>query len=305
MRSGQKRILTTKNKRTQRSSRSGQALLEFAIISFVFLFLVAAVLSFGLLLFSANTLQQAADVGAQELARHPEAPNTDFYTALDNSGLYDEADLVVPVGTDVNSLPLINRLLFPLYIFDPDIDQLRYPGALVTRQSDGELTVVIPIITTSDAASGSQQITQWVRVVEEVTDSTGVGPYKLDSAPTNIDPGMVALQINYPYQSASLVAYEYRSGDASGAVVEPIDALGKDDIFNVPVAADDTAVSDSTDFLSDNGYTLANTPTDPDIDAYPHRGTYGLGTQVAHTTFVRPYRKVVSAQAIYRRELFE
>lgn len=320
---GQTRFSTTKKIQARRSPRSGQALLEFAIISFVFLFLVAAVLSFGLLLFSANTLQQAADVGAQELARHPYAPNGTFEDGLADSGLFEEQYLVCEIRDDgdlteedlpaeytqvqylalQDRMPLINRLLLPLYIFDPDLNALRYPGTVVTR--GGELTVVIPIIDTTDASTANQQITQWRQVVEEVTDASGAGPYALDSGSTTIDSGMVALRINYPYQAAGLVAYEYRQGNAAGPVVEPRNALGEDDIFNVPVAADDTAVSDSTNFLSDNGYTLVNTAQDPDYDAFAHRGRYGLGTQVAHTTLVRPYRKVVSAQAIYRRELFE
>lgn len=294
---------SSKNPTRGTNPPGGQVLVEFAIISFVFLFLVAAILAFGLLLFSANTLQQAADVGAQELARHPAAPNADFYTALEASGLYAEADLVVPLGTDVSTLPVINRLLFPLYIFDPDIDQLRYPGALVNN-NNGDQTVLIPILNTVDAASGSQQIVEWRRVLEEVTDSDGDGPYPLDSPVEDIDPGMVALRINYPYQAASLVSYEYRSGDASGPQIDLVDVLGEDNVVNVPVRADDTAVSDPTTFLADNGYTLANVAADPDFGAYPHRGQYGLGTQVAYNTFVRPYRKVVTAQAIYRREIF-
>ena len=37
----------------------------------------------------------------------------------------------------------------------------------------------------------------------------------------------------------------------------------------------------------------------------PYGGHYGLGQQVAWNQVVRPYRRVLSAQAIYRREVFQ
>jgi hypothetical protein len=37
----------------------------------------------------------------------------------------------------------------------------------------------------------------------------------------------------------------------------------------------------------------------------PYAGLYGLGQQAAFATPVRPFRRVVSAQAVYRREIFD
>ncbi|MCA9071573.1 MAG: pilus assembly protein, partial [Planctomycetaceae bacterium] len=84
--------------------------MEFAIIAFVLTLLLGAMLTFGFLLFGANVLQQAADVGAQELARYPYSPTGTFEEALEDSGLFREEDLVIPTGTDPDTLPLINRL---------------------------------------------------------------------------------------------------------------------------------------------------------------------------------------------------
>ena len=304
--------------------RRGQALVEFAVVAFVFTFLLAAMLAMGFLFFSANVLQQAADVGAMELARHPESPTADFKTGLDNSGLYSEAALVVPVGTNPADLPLINQLLFSVYVYDPDIDMVRYPGTLVTNGS-GETTVVISIIgpgnrdTTTGAnpigTNGVDVISEWRRVVEEVTPTgEAAGPYSMTATTGELgglgQPGMVALRINYPYQSSALVAYVHT--DADGSVIAPPETIGRDDVLNVPITANDAVVTGAAtatfpdgQTLAAAGYALVNPVANPNISASAHRGTYGLGEAQAFLTTVRPYRKVISAQGIYRREVFE
>ena len=308
--------------------RRGQALVEFAIIAFVFTFLLAAMLAMGFLFFSANVLQQAADVGAMELARHPESPTADFKTGLDNSGLYSEAALVVPVGTNPADLPLINQLLFSVYIYNPDLNQpdggLRYPGTVVTN-GDGDTTVVIPIIgpgnrdTTTGSnpigTNGADTIIEWRRVVEEVIPTGEMaGPYSVTASTGELgglgQPGMVALRINYPYQSSALVAYVHT--DADGNVIAPPETIGRDDLLNVPITANDdditgfdTATFPDGDALMAAGHTLVNPTANPIIGASAHRGTYGFGEAQAFLTTVRPHRKVISAQGIYRREVFE
>ena len=295
------------------SRRSGQAILEFAVVAFVMTFLLGAMLTFGFLFFGANVLQQAADVGAMEMSRHPAPPTSAFEDALTASGLFDEAQLVVPVGTDAATLPLINRLLFSVYIYDPDIDMVRYPGALVTN-GNGDQTVVIPLVGPGNRNenTGVETISEWRKVVEEVLPASATeGPYSMTSTSTGtLDPGTVALRINYPYQSAALVAYIQKNG--SGVVVSPNETIGLDDVLNVPVTADDSAVSDSGTATFPNGQTLAaagytfvNPSPDTSIGASASRGTYGFGKAQALNLTVRPYRKVLSAQAIYRREVFE
>ncbi|MEZ6066743.1 MAG: pilus assembly protein [Planctomycetaceae bacterium] len=304
--------------------RRGQAIVEFAVIAFLLTILLGAMLTFGFLLFGANVLQQAADVGAMELARHPDAPTATFQSALTNSDLYSEAELVVPVGTDPADLSLINRLLFPLYIYDPDLDMVRYPGTVVTN-GDDDMTVVIPIIgpgnrdaTTapgSIATTGADTISEWRRVVEEVVPTgESAGPYSMTATPAELgglaQPGMVALRINYPFQSAALVAYVHT--DQVGDVLAPPDTIGQDDVRSVPIGADDGAVNGAAaatfpdgQTLAAAGYTLVNPAANPSFGASAHRGTYGFGEVQAFLTTVRPYRKVLSAQGIYRREVFE
>lgn len=286
--------------------RQGQALVEFGIIAFVLTLLLGAMLTFGFLLFGANVLQQAADVGAQELSRHPHSPTGTFEEALDDSGLFREEALVVPAGTDPKTLPLINRLLFSLYIYDVDIDQLRYPGTLVTN-ADNELTVLIPIVGfgNRDASTGVETISQWRKVVEEIVPANQTeGPYSLaatDEQRGNLDSGMVALRINYPHQSGALIAYIQT--DQNGNPVPLSETLGRDDLLNVPVQADDSQVTIQASLPA--GYSLVNPATDPVVQGGVHRGQYGLGEMQAFAIKVRPYRKVLSAQAIYRREVFE
>lgn len=322
-------VSTIRNRRARFSAavrstnRSGQALIEFAVIAFVLTLLLSAMLTFGFMLFGANVLQQAADVGAMEFARHPFTPTGTFSAGLDDSGLFDEQYLFCQIGgsdtteedlpaayTEAdyqalqNRMPMINRLLFPLYVYDRDRNAIRYPGAVVTRDSDSELTVLIPIVGfgNRDANTGVETISQWREVVEEILpDGATEGAYSVTSTTTGqLDAGMVALRINFPYQSGAMVAYQQQ--DSGGTVFRTPDALGQNDITSVAVEADDASV---TAAALPTGFTLATPATDTTIDGLPHRGTYGLGSMQAHLTTVRPYRKVLTAQGIYRREVFE
>ena len=65
--------------------RRGQALVEFAIVSFVLYFLFAGILTFGQLIYSAQSLQPAADVAASELARMPLPATASLYDVLYSS----------------------------------------------------------------------------------------------------------------------------------------------------------------------------------------------------------------------------
>lgn len=284
------------------AARRGQALVEFGIIAFVFTLLIAGILTFGLLLHGANVIQQAADVGAMEFSRFPASPTASFDDALSASGLFEEAALVVQPGTNPDTLPLINRLLYPVYIYDPDIEMVRYPGTLVTNGSN-QLTVLIAIIGERDPETGVETISEWRRVVEEIT-SNGIGPYSItssDESNDNFTPGIVALRINYPFQSAAMVAYMQQ--DTDGNPVLPAEAIGRDDIVTIPIQAIDSQVDDVAD-LTGMGYNLAPPAINPLFGAATYRGAYGLGEAQAFATTIRPYRKVLSAQGIYRREVY-
>ena len=105
--------------------------------------------------------------------------------------------------------------------------------------------------------------------------------------------GTVALRINYPYQSASMSGF-----------VPPTNATsppGPPDNPVVPIIADNGITSSGT--LSGVGGPVTTQIPGQDYD--PNGGTSGLGQQAAWGQTVRPYRSVISAQAIYRREVFQ
>lgn len=121
--------------------------------------------------------------------------------------------------------------------------------------------------------------------------------------------GMVALRINYPYQAGSLVAYVQR--DPEGNIVPPFDAVSGAEFTNRPVIAEDgqvqggeTATFPDGQTLTQAEYTLVTPTINPAYRASTNRGEYGLGELGAYSTRVRPYRKVLTAQSIYRREVF-
>src|SRR2546423_352612 len=59
---------------TNRPSRSGQVLIEFSFIVLILYILMAVTVDFGRALYSAQIVQQAADVAARELSRTPMPP---------------------------------------------------------------------------------------------------------------------------------------------------------------------------------------------------------------------------------------
>jgi hypothetical protein len=140
--------------------RSGQALIEFALVALVLYMLVGAALTFGLWIFAAGQIQQAANVGARELSQTPLPFDATFETALNTpvvrQRIYDDRWLVIDLdqleSTNPNynffedvvpEMPLLNQQLASLYIldrFDHDnnpatgaVRLMRYPGALLTR----------------------------------------------------------------------------------------------------------------------------------------------------------------------------
>lgn len=324
-------------------SRAGQSLVEFALVALVLYMLLAAMLTFGHMLYVAQGLQGAADLAAREISRTPfHAIDPDTLEPLtfeqlfvenvgvptdltDNdllrSRIFDPAYLVLdlaafyaekPEGNvfvDVApQLPLLNQQLLTLMIVDrPDFDgdgeadawYLRYPGALLSRTAltppagkayesyvVDDRTVAIPLITNGTI--------RWVSVVEEIdteesNDNAGLNPDPFSIQSTQN--GIVALRINYPFQSASMSAF--RPTDV------PFDPTIGNPIFTsvtpvAPTTADGTPI-DIPNVTSDSDPTYAGT----------YGGTYGLGAQGAFGQVVRPYRRVISAQAIYRREVFE
>lgn len=280
----------------KRSDRRGQSLVEFALVALVLYMLLAAILTFGHALYVAQGLQSAADLAARELSRTPLPATATFENALDEAVVVErifDPDLLVFRMADLNEgesffdrverWPLLNQQLATLMIVDGDF--IRYPGALLTDGSTSTgFTVGIPLVV-GRGANGVETI-RWVPVVEEIESDAAPDPFSVDSDQR----GIVALRINYPFQSASMSSFR---PNPEGPF-EP--TIGN------PNLADDGQVTQLNN--APGGLTGAPLINDG-IYAGTYGGQFGLGAQGALGQTVRPYRRVITAQAIYRREVFQ
>jgi Flp pilus assembly protein TadG len=276
-------------------ARRGQALVEFALVALAFYLLFAGTVELGRMLFASQILQSAARVGARELAVTPLPATATFDEALAaaevRARVYDPAALVVDV-TDrsdeevraaLDALPLLNRALSPLFQRDRTSVQgrelLRYPGALF-RAADGSLRVLIPRVV--ERTSQGHETIEWLDVVEEAVpdaDDPGRSPFSLVSL--GPQRGLVALRIHYPFQAAALAAFK----------VEP--AAGEP--RNVPLLADDAAVTAPP---APHGAPLDGPATGP------YAGEFALGSLECLGERVRPFRRLLTHQSFFRREVF-
>ncbi len=302
------------------ASKRGGILVEFALIAFIVYLLIAVTLSFGRMLWAAQVMQQATDLFAREMSRTPLDANDTFEDAIEDPDvfqrLYREDFLVIDVddwaaggtgltllewldatyidtydydGDSVNDpLPTVNRMLVPLMFIEelPDLrggggirTYLRYPGTLLNTASRPAgptmtgYTVVVPLIIDRDADTGEETDIEWVEVAEEIESGTDANPFQI-SSPTG---GVVALRMNYPFQSSTLSLI-------TGGVGH-VDADDTVDAGKAPPAELGELITDDTGFGT-------------------YGGTYGLGRQGVLNNTVRPYRKALATQAIYRREVF-
>lgn len=292
----------------RRNDRSGAALVEFAFIALAFYLLFAGTVEMGRMVFSQQAVLNAARVGARELAQVELPATYTFDQALSDpqvrETVFDPGLLVLDVdGMDdvtfqqrVDNFPAINKMLSILMIREKltlgsgERTYFHYPGAIVrnTNYDPGdpfnayEYTVVIPRVTARDGTTGAETI-DWVPVVEEVrpaeyaTDPR-TAPFSMVS--TGRERGMVALRVNYPFQAATLSAF-----------------LPTGTSVNTPIQADDGAVNAAPEPA---GTALANASG----GNATYSGPYGLGKQYALGQEVRPFRRLVSAQSMFRREVF-
>jgi len=304
-------------KRKQR----GAALVEFALVALVAYLIMAGGIELGRQIFVSQTLQDAARLAARELAVTPVPADTTFETALAN--VFNANMLVVDIScgpTDAqmedymnNQLPLVNRALRPLLIYETingTRKLLRYPGALLSTgqtynpagacpANATDLTVGIPRVT-GRGANGVETI-DWVPVVAEVRSNpidincAPYGPFSFVDAGTPPPQcgtdvplsarGMAAVQINYPFQAAMLSGFQ-KSPPTAGDPLPPN--------FSNVIGAADGSVSG---------------PAGPSGTAGPagatgiYGGPFGLGEQQAFAKTVRPYRSLLVGQALFRREV--
>jgi len=314
-------------KRRPSHRRQGSVLVEFALVAFIFYMLLGAVISFGYLLYVAQGLQHAADLAAREISRTP-LPATFtledvlYGNASDPSAppslratrqqIFDDHYLVLNVDPSsdyhgkgslrelIASLPIVNQQLVPLMQIDVigGVCYLRYPGAVFIDDDNSDdpatpppsgLLVAIPRVIARDPVTGVETI-DLVRVVEEIESSDPANteyrdPFQITNPRFR---GVVALRFNYPVQSA--VMSSFRPG--AGGAFSP-----NGDNSN---AADDSGVT----VVDVDGFTPPGTATASDAQFGPNAGSFGLGRQAALAKNVRPFHRLISAQAIYRREIF-
>jgi len=278
-------------------------LVEFAIIALVLYFLLAATLEFGRAFYANQTIQQAVDIAARELSRTPLPPTATFKDALADRQvrrrIFDKHYLVIDldnIGGDelmtfVGKLPVVNQQLYLLMVFENVEGKrlLRYPGALLSDNDasdnpDADMPPVSGYLVSIPIVDGLDPTTyRWAEVVEPIRAGEGrADPFHLLSK----EGGIAGVRINYPFQAATLSAFPKQDK-------WPPDPTG------FPIKADDGAVTPA----GDPGGTLL-----PDSDpgsAGTYAGPYGLGRQLAFGKVVRPFRRVLTGQAIQRREVFE
>ncbi len=313
--------------------RRGQALVEFAVVALLLYMLIAAVLTFGQAIYSAQSVQQAADSIAREISRtplpavpdtlDPQGPNdpaflnyvlygnatTDTALAGVRQRVFDDNFLVLsldagPVGAELTfngghplgDFPLATQQLFSVMINDTVGGQslIHFPGALFQSPQQGYTSpagiastgyvVRIPVVSSS-SSSTTESVVGWVSPLEAIVDANGVDGFALNSTTVSGQSGVVALRVNYPYQSASMSGYQpgIDPSQPGGPPLLPIVAGGG----------------------GGGGPSGVGAAVTSDEQFGPYAGDNGLGQQAAMGETVRPFRRLISAQAIYRREVFK
>lgn len=245
--------------------------------------------------------------------------------------IFDERLLVIDttgmtqdqMDTCLGELPVVNKALLPvmmseqLTVGDSDRIFLRYPGALLQGAPPADLTGVytdcnavdgffvgIPEVT---SRAGSAETIRWLPVLEEIiqnpadVDVNG-NPLSgsFDVTPrTNPDTmlpyirGVAAIRVNFPFQGALLSGFRAATPTAD----DPLPP----NIGNVIPANDGVTEENGVP----HGGAIPATALPEGQAGSVYAGPYGLGRQIAFVQEVRPFRKLFSAQAIFRREVFE
>lgn len=261
--------------------------MEFALTALVLYLLVAGGLELGRMIFVAQVLQGAARLAARELSVTPLSAD---YATLDEAladpqvvqNIWNPSALAIDLdcyASDdgwngyVNSLPVLNRALRPVFIADVNSANghriLHYPGLLVA--SGAPVGCPAPAAYNPATPANPWGLNVAVNVLTDgvpqnysVLQETNPGDFSAK--------GFVEVTLNYPFQAAALSDYRSAGVDGGGA---PNPNLG-----NV-VMSDD--------------------PEGTPVGLYT--GPSGLGNQYALGETVRPFQTLLTGQAIFRREV--
>ena len=267
----------------RRAPNFGGVAIEFALISLALYLVLAGMLSLGRWLAVSQAAQDTARFAAREVALFPLPAETTFELALLDpafrSAVYNP-DLVVadldatPPGPALDAffaaMPAVNRALRPLMITS-NVETaggirrlLHMPGAIVDAPtSPTGLSVLVPRILARNDATGVETQVELVPVLEEIRQ----GAFEVSGG------GLAGLRLNVPFQSAALTAY-LPSSVGNARPIEATELGGANNIIGPGPEG-----------------------------AGPYAGTFGLGRLEAFGLTARPFRRLVAAQALFRREI--
>jgi hypothetical protein len=275
------------------AKRSGQAMVEFAIISFLLVTILTGILGLGLIFLRANigvvAVASASNLLDMEISSSEIEGGVDYNKELveelaapspsrEGRKYFTETDLVIDEARyrlarenfRLSDVSLILEPILPLYQYAelaPDRAVFHFPGTIVKRTSDNELTVIVPVTNNRDTEH-RQIISGWRRPIEFVYWPSGGG--------TGV-PAKASVSITYPVSSGVLIAY--RDTGEETAMGDPVRA---------PISAEISP--DSVDLASvfEGAYTI-NTP-----------GEYGYDSAYAYLTEVRIFQRVLSQSSTFR-----
>lgn len=265
----------------RRLKQRGGALIEFALVSLVLYLILSATIEYGRIMFAIQLVQDASRIAARELAITPMPTNISFEDALARTDvktrIWDGAKLVVDAtGTDAqvngrfDALPIVNRSLRPIMIYDdfncPSSPVFRYPGRAVLSNAADPCSFTGVVVVPKLYADGTCCVD--LAVLAEVRADAASGPFS--GANTTVSPnGIAAVMVQYPFQAASLSSYQPQPAGEPNA--------------GLPVEVNDAS------------------PATPGT----YTGPQGLGAQYARGKTVRPYRRILTGQSFFRREVME
>ncbi|MGB0910723.1 MAG: TadE/TadG family type IV pilus assembly protein [Nitrospirales bacterium] len=280
----------------------GSILVEFSLVAVSISLLIALVVDVARMVFVAQVLQETARVAARELSLLPLSPVMTFEEALQHplakSRIFDPAALVIDLDhfPDMQSLeefldglPLVNRMLRPLMIFERVMVNgssrkvLRFPGTLLlnnNQQAPDELSVGIP----HSGISGLKKDKtphRWKSVVEEIRGNPRdphSGVFSLQATHPDQPSGLVALRINYPFQPM------FMNWLPKTVPADPVldDSHDQSDAYRPPL----------------NGEVFPPTSSSQIYAPIPAVRSIVTGT-------FKEYQRVLFGQAVYRREVFQ
>ncbi|WP_447971756.1 TadE/TadG family type IV pilus assembly protein [Nitrospira sp. M1] len=280
----------------------GSVLVEFSLIAVALSLLIALIVDVARMVFVSQLLQETVRVAARELALVPLSPTMTFEQALQHPDvkdrIYDPTALLIEIDQFQDShrlekfldgLPIVNRMLRPLMIvedmmFDGQTRTvLRFPGVVVQERKETDpqsWSIGVPRAETSEARN--DEPTTWTSVLEEIRgnpDDAQSGAFSLQSSPDGARGGLVALRVNYPFQPMFM--------NWQPQAVLP------DSVANSSVEqSQELARVLQEKQKSTGGMTVTDGPTRAGV------------THIVSGS-VKEYPHILSAQAVFRREVFQ